>query len=85
MRRISNQTFGLTVLAGVGLGIGCGYLMFDKHLRAQIARKFRRLARTAKYVGAEVRETAGELLEKGERELKEARETGRRVYEKMAG
>jgi len=85
MKRISNQTFGLTVLAGVGLGIGCGYLIFNKQMRAQIGRKIRRIGRAAKYVGTEVRETAGELLEKGERELKGVKETGRRVYEKLAG
>jgi hypothetical protein len=85
MRRISNQTFGLAILAGVGVGIGCGYLISNKHLRTQIGRKFRRIGRAAKYVGSEVRETAGELLEKGEREFKEAQKAGRRVYEKLAG
>lgn len=85
MRRVSKTTFGLAILAGVGAGIGCGYLIFNKQMRAQLGRKLRRIGRAAKYVGAEVRETAGELLEKGEREFKEARETGRRVYEKIAG
>jgi len=85
MRRVSNQTFGLYILAGVGLGIGCGYLLGDKHLRAQLGRKWRRFSRAARYVGAEVRETAGELIEKGEREIKGARDTGRRVYSKLAG
>lgn len=85
MRRVSTQKFGIIVLASVGIGIGCGYLMSDKHLRAQIGRKIRRIARAAKFVSAEVRETAGELLEKGERELKEARNTGKRVYAKLAG
>ena len=73
------------VLAGIGLGIGSGYLTSNKHLRSQIGRKLRRIGRAAKYVSAEVRETAGEILEKGEREFKEARATGRRVYEKLAG
>lgn len=85
MRRMSKQNFGLIILAGVGIGIGCGYLIFDKHMRAQVGRKLRRIGRAAKFVGAEVRETAGELIEKGGREIKEARETGRRVYEKIAG
>jgi hypothetical protein len=85
MRRISNKKFGIVVLAGVGIGIGCGFLLSDKHLRAQIGRKMRRFARAAKYVGAEVKETAGELLEKGEREFKVARDTGRKVYAKLAG
>jgi len=85
MKRVSKQTFGLIVLASVGIGIGCGFLLSDKHLRNQLGRKFRRIGRAAKYVGAEVKETAGELLEKGEKELKDARATGRRVYEKLAG
>ena len=85
MRRMSKQKVGLIILAGVGIGIGCGYLIFDKHMRAQVGRKLRRIGRAARFVGAEVRETAGELIEKGGREFKEARETGRRVYEKIAG
>jgi len=85
MRRISNQNFGLIILGCAGLGIGCGYLIADKHLRAQIGRKLRRFARAAKYVGAEVKDTAGEILEKGEHELKVARDTGKRVYAKLAG
>jgi len=85
MRRMSKPKFGLFILAGVGIGIGCGYLIFDKHMRTQVGRKLRRIGRAAKYVGAEVRETAGEIIEKGGREFKEARETGRRVYEKIAG
>jgi hypothetical protein len=85
MKRISNQTFSFVVLGCIGLGIGCGYILSDKKLRSQIGRKLRRIGRAAKYVGTEVKETAGELLEKGEREFKEARETGRRVYERLAG
>jgi len=85
MRRVSNKTFSLVVLASVGAGICCGYLMSDKHLRAQIGRKMRRFGRAARYVGAEVRDTAGEILEKGEREFKVARDAGRRVYAKVAG
>jgi len=85
MRRISNQNFGLVILACAGVGIGCGYLMADKHLRAQLGRKFRRIGRAARYVSAEVKETAGEILEKGEHEFKVARDTGRRMYAKLAG
>ena len=85
MKRMSNGFLSLAVIAGVGLGIGCGYFLFNEELRARLGRKARRLGRACRNQTEELRETAGELLEKGERTWKDARDTAGRVYHKVAG
>jgi len=85
MKKLSNEVFGLALAAGVGLGIGCGYLIFNERLRSQIGRKIRRMGRSCRHQTGELRESAGELLEKGERNWREARNAGKKVYQKLAG
>jgi hypothetical protein len=85
MKRYSNRYLGLAILAGAGIGIGAGCLIFNEQLRHQLGRKLRRIGRACRYQSAELRDTAHELLEKSGRNLKGARETGRRVYERLAG
>ena len=85
MQKLSNGVFGLALAAGVGLGIGCGYLICSKSLRSKLGRNMRRIGRSCRYQTGELRESAGELLEKGERNWQEARNAGKKVYQKFAG
>ena len=85
MQKLSNGAFGLALAAGVGLGIGCGCLIFSERLRSKLGRKMRRLGRSCWYQTGELRESAGDLLEKGERNLRGARDAGKKVYQKLAG
>ena len=85
MKRYSNRFLGLAMLAGAGVGIACGSLVFNQQLRHRIGRKMRRIGRACWYQGAELKETAEELLEKGGRNLKDVRDTGRRMYQRLAG
>ena len=75
----------IAVLVGAGIGIGVGCLLFNEDLRHRLGRKMRRIGRACRYQSEEIRETASELLEKGGHSLKGARETGRRLYERVAG
>jgi len=85
MKRHSNGYLGLAIFAGASIGIGVGYLLYDDKLRHQIGRKLRRLSRACRYQSAELRDSANSLIEKGANNLKGAKETGRRVYHRLAG
>ena len=79
--RITNA-FKTTILVGIGVGIGIGYLAFDAGMRAQLHKSYRKGLKMAKRQGAEVRDSAQELVERGGKELKDV---GRRIYREVAG
>jgi hypothetical protein len=85
MKRYTQRYVGLAILVGAGVGIAAGTLIFNERLRHQLGRKMRRIGRACRYQSAELRDTANELFERGGRNLKGARETGRKVYHRLAG
>jgi hypothetical protein len=85
MKRYTSRYVGLAILAGTGVGIAAGCLLFNEQLRHQLGRKMRRLGRACRNQSAELRDTANELFERGGSTLKGARDTGRKVYNRLAG
>jgi phosphate/sulfate permease len=85
MKRYTSRYLGFAILAGTGIGIAAGCLIFNENLRHQLGRKMRKLSRACRNQSAELRDTASEFLERRGRDLKGARETGRRVYHRLAG
>jgi len=85
MRRNSNRTVALAVAIGTGIGIGAGALIFNERLRHQLGRKMRRLGRACRDRSEDLRDTANWFIEKSGRNLKGARDTGRKVYSRLAG
>lgn len=81
----SRRNVGLAILAGAGIGIAAGCLIFNEDLRHRVGRKMRRIGRAWRNQTAELRETASEFLERPGRKLKDARDTGRRLYSRFAG
>lgn len=84
-----SKTFKTALVLGIGVGVGIGYLVFDEGVRAQANRKFRKGVKMAKRQTEEARQSALELLNRGEKELKQAAEVvadkSRRIYREVAG
>jgi hypothetical protein len=85
MKRYTNRYLALAVAVGTGIGIGAGCLIFNERLRHQLGRKMRRLGRACRDRSEDLRDTATWFLEKSGRNLKGARDTGRKVYNRLAG
>lgn len=85
MKRYMSRYLGFAILAGTGIGIAAGCLIFNEQLRHQLGRRMRRMGRACRNQTAELRESASEFLERRGRDLKGARDTGRRVYHRLAG
>ena len=85
MKRHTSPYLGLAILAGTGLGIAAGWMIFNEDLRHKLGRKMRKLSRACRNQSAELRESASEFLERRGHDLKGARDTGRRVYHRLAG
>jgi hypothetical protein len=80
-----NPYLGVAILAGAGIGIAVGCLLFNEDLRHRLGRKMRKAGRAWRNQTEELRETAGSLWEMGGRNLKGVRKTGQRMYERVAG
>jgi len=85
MKRYTKRSLGLAILAGAGIGVAAGTLIFNEKLRHQIGRRMRRVGRAFRHQSAELRDTATAFLERRGQELKGARDTGKRVYSRLAG
>lgn len=85
MKRHTSPYLGLAILAGTGLGIAAGWMIFNEDLRHKLGRKMRKLSRACRDQSSELRESASEFLGRRGHDLKGVRNTGRRVYHRLAG
>jgi hypothetical protein len=81
--RIDNA-FKTALLIGIGAGIGIGFLAFDSGVRAQINKTVRKSMKMARRQTADIRDTAANLIERGEKELRFVANKGRRIYREVA-
>jgi len=85
---MSNTTSGLGFLAGVGCGMGIALFMAPRagsKTRAMVANKAREEADQIKAHATDLRDSAADLIEKGQRQregLKHAVKAGVQAYEK---
>ena len=90
--KISDE-FKTALLVGIGVGLCIGYLAFHRDLRTQLNGKLRK---GVKMVKQQARESARELVERGEKaggtvlelggkELKHVADKGRQIYREVLG
>jgi uncharacterized membrane protein YciS (DUF1049 family) len=82
MTRSSYSILGLA--AGIGLGIACGFLLFDRQMYVRLAKKLRKTTKAVKRQQAEWRDMACDLLKRGEERVDQVKQKSKRVYQELA-
>jgi len=82
MTRSTYSMVGLAV--GIGLGVLCGWMIFDQSIYSRITKKMRKTTKALKRQQAEWLDAAGEVLNRGQQELDHVRDKGKRVYHELA-
>jgi ribosomal protein S5 len=79
-----DNAFKTALLVGIAVGVGVGYLALDAGVRAQMNKAFRKGMKMAKRQTRDIRNTANDLMERGEKELRFVAHKGRRIYREVA-